>query len=238
MTWSGAAGGSSAPARWGTPPRSTRWPPVCAGDRHRRATKILGLLTTSAKSYAATIRLGQTTATEDAEGELLQHRAMCRSPKQSPYCAARSCRCRRWPARSRSTASGPASWPGTARPSNWPAIRALARDLGDALGVGTHLTALRRTASGRFRLDQARTLDDLAGEARLSYTLDEACLQTFPRRDLSAAEAESAAHGRALKPVGIDGVYAATDPDGRVIALLEDCGARTKSVVVIRPATL
>src|SRR5574337_281676 len=71
MTWSGAAGGSSAPARWGTPPRSTRWPPVCAGDRHRRATKILGLLTTSAKSYAATIRLGQTTATEDAEGEVL-----------------------------------------------------------------------------------------------------------------------------------------------------------------------
>ncbi len=37
-----------------------------------RATKILGLLTTSAKGYAATIRLGQTTSTEDAEGEVLQ----------------------------------------------------------------------------------------------------------------------------------------------------------------------
>ena len=40
------------------------------------------------------------------------------------------------------------------------------------------------------------------------------------------------------RPAGIDGVYAATDPDGRVIALLEDKGPRTKSVVVIRPATL
>ena len=37
-----------------------------------RATKILGLLTGASKSYAATIRLGQTTSTEDAEGELLQ----------------------------------------------------------------------------------------------------------------------------------------------------------------------
>ncbi|PRC53806.1 tRNA pseudouridine(55) synthase TruB, partial [Mycobacterium sp. ITM-2017-0098] len=37
---------------------------------------------------------------------------------------------------------------------------------------------------------------------------------------------------------GIDGVYAATAPDGRVMALLEDAGARTRSVVVIRPATL
>ena len=37
-----------------------------------RATKILGLLTATDKSYAATIRLGQTTSTEDAEGEVLQ----------------------------------------------------------------------------------------------------------------------------------------------------------------------
>src|ERR1700758_256304 len=36
-----------------------------------RATKILGLLTATSKSYAATIRLGQTTSTDDAEGELL-----------------------------------------------------------------------------------------------------------------------------------------------------------------------
>jgi tRNA pseudouridine55 synthase len=117
-------------------------------------------------------------------------------------------------------------------------IRALARDLGDALAVGGHLTALRRTRVGRFGLDQARSLDELADRPQLSCTLDEACLQMFARRELTAEEADAAANGRALTPAGMDGVYAAQDPDGRVIALLRDDGPRTKSVVVIRPATL
>jgi tRNA pseudouridine55 synthase len=117
-------------------------------------------------------------------------------------------------------------------------IRALARDLGDALGVGAHLTALRRTRVGPFAIDRARTLDALADRPQLSYTLDAACLQMFPRRNLTAEEADAAANGRALVPAGIDGVYAAQDANGRVIALLRDDGPRTKSVVVIRPATL
>ena len=61
--------------------------------------------------------------------------------------------------------------------------------------------------------------------------------ETFPR-DLNADEAVAASHGRALEAAGIDGLYAATDPDGRVIALLRDEGERTKSEVVLRPATL
>jgi tRNA pseudouridine55 synthase len=117
-------------------------------------------------------------------------------------------------------------------------IRALARDIGAALGVGGHLTALRRTRVGRFGLDQAYSLDELAALPRLSYSLDEACLLIFPRRDLSTEEAEATGNGRPLEPAGIDGVYAACDPDGRVMALLRDAGGRTKSVVVIRPATL
>jgi tRNA pseudouridine55 synthase len=72
----------------------------------------------------------------------------------------------------------------------------------------------------------------------LSYSLDEACLQSFPRRDLTAEEAEDTRHGRPLKPVGVEGMYAATAPDGQVIALLKDEPKRTKSVVVLRPATL
>jgi len=60
----------------------------------------------------------------------------------------------------------------------------------------------------------------------------------FARRDLSAQEAEATSHGRPLASAGIDGVYAAADADGRVIALLRDEGAGTKPVVVIRPATL
>jgi tRNA pseudouridine55 synthase len=49
---------------------------------------------------------------------------------------------------------------------------------------------------------------------------------------------EDTRHGRALKPAAIDGIYAATAPDGRVIAILEDHSTRTKPVVVLRPATL
>ena len=97
---------------------------------------------------------------------------------------------------------------------------------------------MRRTRVGRFGLDQARTLDELAEMPQLSYSLDEACLQAFPRRDITVAESEDASHGRPLPPADIDGVYAATAPDGRVIALLEDGTTRTKSVVVVRPATL
>ncbi len=93
---------------------------------------------------------------------------------------------------------------------------------------GGHLTPLRRTRVGRFGLEQAYGLDELAECPRLSYSLDEACLLIFGRRDLSADEAEAAGNGRAL----------ACAPDGRVIALLRDEGARTKSVVVLRPATL
>ena len=117
-------------------------------------------------------------------------------------------------------------------------IRALARDVGAALGVGGHLTALRRTRVGTFGLDLAAGLDELAERPSLSYSLDEACLLTFPRRDLSEGEAEDTRHGRALEPAGIEGTYAATAPGGQVLALLHDEGKRTKSVVVLRPATL
>jgi tRNA pseudouridine55 synthase len=100
------------------------------------------------------------------------------------------------------------------------------------------LTALRRTRVGGYGLDQARTLDGLAERPTLSYTLDEACLLAFPRRDITEEQAADARHGRTLPAAGVDGVYAATDPAGEVIALLADKGSRTKPVVVIRPATL
>ena len=241
-----------------------------------RATKILGLVSGASKSYAATIRLGQTTSTEDAEGQLLQEVStehltnagiakaiaglrgdIMQVPSavsaikvggQRAYRLAREGHAVEIPARPVRidrfeilTARRHGHlidldvevdcWSGTY-------IRALARDLGDALAVGAHLTALRRTRVGRFGLDQARSLDELAERPQLSYTLDEACLQMFPCRDLTAEEADAAANGRTLPAAGIEGVYAARDADGRVIALLRDDGSKTKSVVVIRPATL
>jgi tRNA pseudouridine55 synthase len=241
-----------------------------------RATKILGLLTATDKSYAATIRLGQTTSTEDAEGKVLQtvsaegitdaqigeavaalrgdiaqvpsavsavkvggQRAYKLAREgQAVELAPRSVRIDRFDVLAVRRHDGLIDVDVEVDCSSGTYIRALARDVGVTLGVGGHLTALRRTRVGRFGLDQARTLDELAEQSRLSYSLDETCLQSFPRRDLTADEAEDTQHGRPLKPAGMDGVYAAVAPDGHVMALLEDTIDRTKSVVVLRPATL
>ena len=241
-----------------------------------RATKILGLITGTDKSYAATIRLGQTTSTEDAEGEVLRTvpaeqvtdeqiaaavSALRGNIDQVPsavsaikvagersYKLAREGRAVELPARpvrierfdvlAVRRHDGFADVDVVVDCSSGTYIRALARDVGDALGVGGHLTALRRTAVGRYGLDEARTLDDLAEQARLSYSLDEACLLGFPRRDLTESQVIDTGHGRSLEPAGISGIYAATAADGRVIALLEDGATRTKPVVVLRPATL
>jgi tRNA pseudouridine55 synthase len=241
-----------------------------------RATKILGLLTATDKSYAATIRLGQTTTTDDAEGEVVQTFStasatdagieaavaalrgdILQTPSavsaikvggkrayrlaregQAVELAARPVRIGRFEVREIRRSGEMIDVDVEVDCSSGTYIRALARDIGDALGVGGHLTALRRTRVGRFGLHEAHTLDELAEEPRLSYTLDSACLLAFPRRDLTADEAESARHGRALNPAGIDGVHAATAPDGQVIALLRDEADKAKSVVVLRPATL
>ncbi|MHC9293448.1 tRNA pseudouridine(55) synthase TruB [Mycobacterium sp. LTG2003] len=241
-----------------------------------RATKILGLLTATDKSYAATIRFGRTTSTDDAEGEVVEEvsaAAVTDEQIESAVAALRGDIAQIPSAVSAIKVGGQRAYKLAregqtvelaARPvridrfevlavrregefvdvdaevdcSSGTYIRALARDAGAALGVGGHLTALRRTRVGRYGLDEARTLDGLAEQAELSYTLDQACLLAFPRRDLTADEAEDTRHGRALKPAGIDGVYAATAPDGQVIALLQDGSVRTKSVVVLRPATL
>lgn len=241
-----------------------------------RATKILGLLTAAAKSYTATIRLGQATSTDDAEGELVRSASARHLTNEAIESAVGGLRgdIEQVPStvsaikvdgkRAYRLAREGRTVELKARPvridrfavcdirpgpdvvdldvevdcSSGTYIRALARDVGAALGVGGHLTALRRTRVGRFGLAQAYPLDELAERPRLSYSLDEACLLMFPRRDLSAEEAEATGNGRPLAAAGFDGVYAACDPDGRVMALLRDEGARTKSVVVIRPATL
>ncbi|WP_183518653.1 tRNA pseudouridine(55) synthase TruB [Mycolicibacterium sp. BK634] len=241
-----------------------------------RATKILGLVTATSKSYAATIRLGRSTSTEDAEGEVLQDISaehvtdeqiqagianlrgeISQRPSsvsavkvdgkrayqlvregQDVQLAERTVRIDRFDVHDIRRDGPFIDVDVEVDCSSGTYIRALARDLGDGLGVGGHLTTLRRTRVGGYGLDHARSLEELAESPQLSYSLDEACLLAFPRRDITPEEAEDTSHGRPLTAGGIDGVYAATDPDGRVIALLEDKGGRTKPVVVIRPATL
>ncbi|CAN1566538.1 TruB Pseudouridine synthase [Mycobacteriaceae bacterium] len=241
-----------------------------------RATKILGLLSGTSKSYVATIRLGRSTTTDDAEGDVVSDvpatdvtdeaisvgvAALRGEIAQRPSAvsaikvggkrayqrvrageevelAARSVRIDRFEVLAIRREGAFVDIDVDVDCSSGTYIRALARDLGEALGVGGHLTALRRTRVGRYGLDHARTLEELAEQPSLSYTLDQACLLGFPRRDITAEQAVDAAHGRPLPAAGIEGVYAATDPAGRVLALLEDRGPKTASVVVIRPATL
>lgn len=114
-------------------------------------------------------------------------------------------------------------------------IRSLARDLGAGLGVGGHLTALRRTRVGDFGLDVARTLDELDAGASLSLPLDDAVLRCFPHRLVTADEAAGLAHGKWLEPVGEKGTVAAIDPEGVPVALLAESGRRASSVFLVHP---
>jgi tRNA pseudouridine55 synthase len=116
-------------------------------------------------------------------------------------------------------------------------VRALARDLGAALGVGGHLTALRRTRVGPFTLGHARTLDELTAAPALSLTLDAAVAVAFPRRDVDPAMATDLTHGRPLPAAGLRGTYAVFAPDGHALGLVTERDGLARPVVVLAPAT-
>jgi tRNA pseudouridine55 synthase len=80
-------------------------------------------------------------------------------------------------------------------------IRAIARDLGDALGVGAHLSALRRTAVGPHSVDDAVPLDALDDTDRLAaaFIPTLAALRHLPRVDLDEAQVIDIRHGRAIR---------------------------------------
>lgn len=246
-----------------------------------RATKLLGLLTLTTKAYAATIRLGQGTTTDDAEGDMLSTAAathltdaeiaahtakLTGTIEQVPatvsaikvngerayarhragedvQLAARPVTVSRFDILARRDISEFVDLDVVVECSSGTYIRALARDLGAALGVGGHLTALRRTRVGPFTLEHARTLDELAvaaesEDALLSLDIDDAIRTAFPHRAIDDKQADDLRNGRWLEPVGISGVYAALDPSGRAIALLQESGKRGASVMVVRPSNL
>jgi tRNA pseudouridine55 synthase len=108
-------------------------------------------------------------------------------------------------------------------------VRALARDLGAALGVGAHLTALRRTRVGSYDVRTARRLDQLAADFTV-VPLDGAIAELFPRCDVDAETARRVAQGQRLALPGVDTRTAVFAPDGTVVALVEpgeDGSART-----------
>lgn len=245
-----------------------------------RATKLLGLLSLTTKSYTATIRLGQATVTDDAEGEVLatipadriadtdiaagvadltgeidqvpstvsaikvngeRAYARARAGEQVELAARRVTVSRYEVLARRDIDTGATTFVDLdveVDCSSGTYIRALARDLGTALGVGGHLTALRRTRVGPFTLEHARTLAQLADDPGVDLDIDAAVRLAFPRREIDANQAESLRDGRWLDPVGVRGVHAATTAEGRTIALLEEKGRRSSPVFVVRPRGL
>jgi tRNA pseudouridine55 synthase len=114
-------------------------------------------------------------------------------------------------------------------------VRALARDLGAALGVGGHLTALRRTRVGSFSLDVAATLDALAEDLRM-VPLDVAVASTFPRLEIGADDVRRIGFGQPVDielpsegPVGVFG------PAGELVALMARRDGVPRSLVVFTP---
>ena len=111
-------------------------------------------------------------------------------------------------------------------------VRALARDLGVALGVGAHLTALRRTRVGGFSIEAAATLDALAADLRV-IPLADAVATMFPRVDVSADDARRIGFGQAVTvelPSG--GPVGAFGPGGELVALLTCRDGAVRSLVV------
>ncbi len=113
-------------------------------------------------------------------------------------------------------------------------IRALARDLGAALGVGGHLTALRRTKIGSYEIGQAQQLEGLTPEALQILPIEQAATQQFAVRALSDQDVIDLRHGKRLRAINETDSEptAAIDPSGKLVAMLTKSGNAAKSLVV------
>ena len=241
-----------------------------------RATKLLTFLVGCDKGYAATVRLGESTVTDDAEGDVVASAdasALSRAAldaavaeltgaiQQVPSSvSAIKIDGRRSYARVRSgeevqLAARPVTVSRFAvldvRPagacldvdievevSSGTYVRALARDLGSTLGVGGHLTALRRTRVGRFAIDDAVPLEGLEPGGPVPLVgMGDAARAQFVRHQLTAEEAEAVGHGRRI-PAAVEGepVVAALAPDGSLVAMLDESGAVARPIVVFAAA--
>jgi tRNA pseudouridine55 synthase len=240
-----------------------------------KATRLLGHLTLADKQYQATIRLGQSTGTDDAEGAVIatasaahltedavqaavaaltgpieqvppgvsaikvggQRAYKLARDGQAPDLAARKVTVHDFTVTGLRRDGDFLDLDATVTCSSGTYIRALARDLGQALGTGGHLTALRRTRSGSYRIDDARTLDELGQEFTVT-SLAEAAAAAFPRLDLTEQDAVRVAHGARLPASAFpaaDGPAAVFGPDGSLIALMRTEGGQTRPLAVFVP---
>lgn len=240
---------------------------VCLG----RATRLIEFLVGHDKTYETTIRLGQTTTTYDAAGEIVLERPVevaalqlsaalstfrgsirqivpafsaVKRDGQPLYKAARRGDEIELPVRAvvihslDLLAFEPPFVTLRVRCSSGTYIRSLAHDLGEALGCGGHVAALRRTTVGDFTLAEAVSLDDLTPENWPEYLrTPETAVRHLPRLDVDAEEARRLALGQRLEadPARLAGPFGRTfGPDGRflgVIAVVEDVWQPRKMMV-------
>jgi tRNA pseudouridine55 synthase len=228
-----------------------------------RATRLLRFLGDLPKDYEGTMRLGIETTTLDAEGETVRSMSvdadddaiqaamtakLGASAQRPPafsavkvdgrklYDAARKGEHLEAPARivrvdrfERTGRDGPdVSFACSVSGGTY--VRVLAADVGAALGCGAHLTALRRTAIGPFTVETATSPDDPGEPLPL-----ERAVTHLPRFDLEHEEAIAAGHGRILAPAAIEGPYGVYDPDGRLIGVYRDDGAKARPLVILAP---
>lgn len=226
-----------------------------------RATRVLGYLGDVDKAYDATIRLGQRTSTDDAEGKITAEvatddigrddvasaaAALTGDIEQVPprvsaikvegvrsYHRARAgeeveldprpVTVHEFDVREiRRTRDGFLELDASIVCSSGTYVRALARDIGDRLGVGGHLTVLRRTRVGAFTVSDSQTLDEL-GESFSITPLAEVVAGTFPRRDVDEVDAKRVANGGWLPVAGLGpGPVGVFDPHGNLLALVEE----------------
>ncbi|MFF5918999.1 tRNA pseudouridine(55) synthase TruB [Streptomyces flavochromogenes] len=240
-----------------------------------RATKLLGHLALTEKEYLGTIRLGQTTITDDAEGEITASVDASKVTREGidEGVAELTGAIMQVPSkvsaikidgkRSYARVRGGEEFEIPARPvtvssfqvydvreataedgtpvvdlvvsvvcSSGTYIRALARDLGAGLGVGGHLTALRRTRVGPYKLDSAKTLDQLQQELTVMPVAD-AASAAFPRWDVDEKRARLLLNGVRLEmPEYPAGPVAVFGPGGTLLALVEDQRGKAKSLAV------
>ncbi|WP_406274435.1 tRNA pseudouridine(55) synthase TruB [Streptomyces sp. NBC_00191] len=240
-----------------------------------KATKLLGHLALTEKEYLGTIRLGQNTVTDDAEGEITSSTDASKVTRDAidAGVAALSGDIMQVPSkvsaikidgkRSYARVRGGEDFEIPARPvtvsafrvydvrdaeaadgtpvvdlvvsvvcSSGTYIRALARDLGAGLGVGGHLTALRRTRVGPYGLDAAKTLEQLQEELTVMPIAD-AAAAAFARWDVDEKRAKLLINGVRLDMPAYDSAPVAVfGPDGRFLALVEEQKGKAKSLAV------
>lgn len=243
------------------------------------ATRLLGYVGGHDKTYEATIRLGQSTVTDDREGEVLSTSSTAHldddairaalagqtgSLQQVPSAvsavkvdgrrsydrvrageevelAPRSVTVHRLEVH-RISRPGPdlVDVDVTVSCTAGTYIRAIARDAGTALGVGGHLTALRRTVSGPFSVTDAAPVEEaaamlVAGGGAGVLGLTETATTLFPLRSVTPDEARALTYGQRIQATGVAGLHAAVDPGGRLVALVEDAGSSARVAVGFPP---